>query len=82
MSFFDRVRRMLPGRVPSAPLQRGVHLLDRGRLDDAEAAFAVALAEAAGPAEEAAARNKLAIVAIRRGERERAVEELTAALEA
>ncbi len=82
MGFFDRLRRVLPGRAPTEPLARGAHLLERGRLADAEAAFAQALAAAATPAELAAARNKLAIVAIRRGERERAVAELVLALEA
>lgn len=82
MAFFDRLRRLVPGRPPSEPLARGTHHLDRGRLDEAESAFAEALAGAAAPRDVALARNKLAIVAIRRGDRARAVEELIAALEA
>ena len=82
MGFFDRLRRVLPGRAPAEPLARGAYLLERGRLAAAEAAFAQALADAATPAETAAARNKRAIVAIRRGERELAVAELVCALEA
>ena len=82
MAFFDRLRRLVPGRPPSEPLARGTHHLERGRLDDAETAFAEALAGAATPRDVALARNKLAIVAIRRGDRARAVEELIAALEA
>ncbi len=76
------MRRLVPGRPPSEPLARGVHHLDHGRLDAAESAFGEALARAEGPRDVALARNKLAIVAIRRSDRERAVEELITALEA
>lgn len=82
MAFFDLVRRMVPGRAPSEPFARGVHALARGRLDQADAAFAEALARADGPRERAAALNKRAIVAIRRKDREAAVALLVAALEA
>jgi tetratricopeptide (TPR) repeat protein len=82
VGFFDRLRGVLPGRAPAEPFARGAHHLERGRLAAAEAAFAEALAAAATPAELAAVRNKRAIVAIRRGERERAVAELVLALEA
>jgi tetratricopeptide (TPR) repeat protein len=80
--FFDRLRRLVPGRPQSEPFARGAHELERGRLDAAEAAFAAALAEAASSAQVAAVRNKRAVVAIHRGDRERAIEELIAALEA
>ena len=80
--FFDRLRRLLPGPVPSGALGRGTHALERGRLDEADAAFAEALATAATPAQIAAARNKRAIVAIRRRDVARAIDELVAALEA
>ena len=82
MAFFDRLRRLVPGRAPSHPFARGTYELDRGRLDAAEAAFAEALAAATSAAEAAAVRNKRAIVAIRRGDPSRAIEELVAALEA
>jgi protein O-GlcNAc transferase len=82
VTFFDRLRAWVPGRLPPEPLLRGAHLLERGRLDEAESAFVEALASAVRPSETAVARNKLAIVAIRRGDRERAVGELIAALEA
>ncbi len=61
---------------------RGTHLLERGRLDAAAAAFDEALAAASRSAEIAAVRNKRAIVAIRRLDLARAVDELIAALEA
>ena len=82
MAFFDRLRDLLPGGGPPGPLQRGARELDRGRLDAAQAAFDEALAAAATPAEVALARNKRAIVAIRRGFRDSAIAELILALEA
>jgi tetratricopeptide (TPR) repeat protein len=82
VAFFDRLRRLVPGRPPSSPFARGAYELDRGRLDAAEAAFAEALAAAASPADVAAICNKRAIVALRRGDRQRCVAELIAALEA
>ncbi|MDB5071605.1 MAG: repeat-containing protein [Candidatus Eremiobacteraeota bacterium] len=82
MPFFDRLRRLLPGPVPSGAFGRGTHELERGRLDDADAAFAEALATAVTSADIAAARNKRAIIAIRRRDVARAIEELVAALEA
>jgi eukaryotic-like serine/threonine-protein kinase len=82
VAFFDRLRRLVPGRAPAEPFARGTHELERGRLDLAESAFRSALAAAPAPAAIAAVRNKLAIVAIRRGDREAAVGELVQALEA
>ena len=82
MVFFDRLRRLVPGRPPSGPFARGAHALDRGRLDDAEAAFAEALVVARTAAEVALVRNKRAIVAIRRRNLELAIDELICALEA
>jgi tetratricopeptide (TPR) repeat protein len=82
VAFFDRLRRLVPGRPPSYPFARGAYELDRGRLDSAEAAFAEALAASTSAAEVAAIRNKRAIVAIRRGDRPRSIDELVAALEA
>ena len=82
MGFFDRLRRVLPGRAPAGAFARGSYELDRGRLDRAAAAFEIALAEADGAAQLAAVRNKRAIVAIRRGDRPAAVAELVLALEA
>jgi tetratricopeptide (TPR) repeat protein len=82
VAFFDRLRGLVPGRAPAEPFARGTHELERGRLDLAETAFHSALAAAPAPPAIAAVRNKLAIVAIRRGEREAAVGELLLALEA
>jgi tetratricopeptide (TPR) repeat protein len=82
VAFFDRLRRLVPGRAPSSPFERGAAALERGRLEAAEAAFEEALALATAPSELAAVRNKRAIVAIRRGDRERAVAELILALDA
>jgi tetratricopeptide (TPR) repeat protein len=82
VSFFDRLRHLLPGRAPAGPFARGTRELERGRLDRAESSFAEALEAAAGPAEIAAVRNKRAIVAIRRHDVPTAVDELIAALEA
>ncbi|HWT05012.1 MAG TPA: tetratricopeptide repeat protein [Xanthomonadales bacterium] len=82
VAFFDRLRRLIPGGAPSEPFGRGARELDRGRLDRAEAAFAEALAAARTAAEVAAVRNKRAIVAIHRRDRELAIDELIAALEA
>lgn len=82
MRFFDFVRRVLPARSPAEPLARGTFFLERGRLDEAGAAFAEALAAATTPAERAAVRNKRAIVALRRGDRGAAIDELTRGLEA
>ncbi len=82
MPLFDRLRRLLPGPPPADPLVRGARALDRGRLEEAEAEFAEALACAAAPAAVAAARNKRAVLAVRRGDRVAAVAELVAALEA
>ncbi|HTW86193.1 MAG TPA: tetratricopeptide repeat protein [Candidatus Sulfotelmatobacter sp.] len=79
MGFFDRLRRLVPGRPPT-PFARGVRALDRGRLDEAEAAFAQA-ALAADAAQLALIANKLAIVAIHRGRRDLAVAQLVRALE-
>jgi tetratricopeptide (TPR) repeat protein len=93
VAFFDRLRRLVPGPDPSDPFARGTRALNRGRLDEAAAAFDEALADAlrdtqiAGAEKPAAAhiaavRNKRAILAIRRGDRERAIVELILALEA
>jgi tetratricopeptide (TPR) repeat protein len=82
VAFFDRLRRLVPGRAPSEPFARGAHELDRGRLDRAEAAFDEALAAARTGAEIALVHNKRAVIAVRRRDRERAVSELICALEA
>jgi len=82
VALFDRLRQIIPGPVPPGPLALGVHHLERGRIDAAAQAFAAALAGATTPAEIAAARNKCALVAHRRGDRAGAVAELVAALEA
>ncbi|WP_317996376.1 tetratricopeptide repeat protein [Vulcanimicrobium alpinum] len=81
MALFDRLRGLLPGRE-AGPLDLGTRLIQRDRLDEAAAAFAEALAAAERPSDVARARNKLAIVAIRRGDRETAIAELIAAAEA
>jgi len=82
VAFFDRLRRLIPGAAPSGPFALGARELDRGRLDRAEAAFAEALTVARTAAEVAAVHNKRAVIAIHRRERERAIDELIAALEA
>jgi len=82
VSFFDRFRRLLPAPAAADPLARGTAALERDRLEEAQRAFAEALQAADSAAEVAAARNKRAIVAIRRGDRALAVDELVLALEA
>jgi tetratricopeptide (TPR) repeat protein len=82
VGFFDRLRRLLPGRVPAEPFARGAFALERGQLSLAQAAFDEALATAGSPAQIAVVRNKRAIVAIKRGDRTAAIEELILALEA
>ena len=82
VSFFDRLRAVFPGRAADDPLVRGTRALDRGRLDDAQAAFREALGLAATAGQAATARNKLAVLAVHRGDREGAVEQLVLALEA
>jgi superkiller protein 3 len=82
VAFFDRLRRLVPGTPDADPFARGVRELDRGRLDAAEAAFREALGLATTAAGAAAVRNKLAIVAVRRLDRDAAVEQLILALEA
>ena len=82
MAFFDRLRRLVPGGAPSGPLQRGTLELERGRLDSAQASFDQALSAATTADEIAAARNKRAILALKRGDRDAAIAELILALEA
>jgi tetratricopeptide (TPR) repeat protein len=82
VGFFDRLRRVLPGRAPAESFARGTYELDRGRLELAAAAFEAALAEVQDGAALALVRNKRAIVAIQRGDRPAAVTELVLALEA
>ena len=82
MAFFDRLRRLVPGRPPSGPFALGARELDRGRLDRAEAAFAEALPLARTAAEVAAVHNKRAVIAVHRRDRELAIDELIEALEA
>jgi tetratricopeptide (TPR) repeat protein len=82
VAFFDRLRRLVPGAPAPGPFARGVRELERGRLDAAALAFDEALAESTAPEDVAAIRNKRAIVAIRRRELARAIEELVEALEA
>jgi len=82
MAFFDRLRRLVPGAAPATAFTAGVKHLERGRLAAAELAFADALAEAAAAADVAAVRNKRALLALRRDDREAAISELAAALEA
>jgi tetratricopeptide (TPR) repeat protein len=80
--FFDRLRRLVPGPAPATAFTLGVKHLERGRLAAAELAFASALAEAATAAEIVAVRNKRALVALRRDDRDAAIAELAAALDA
>jgi tetratricopeptide (TPR) repeat protein len=94
VAFFDRLRRLLPGRAAgaigpgasalggTAAFARGTRALERGRLAEAETAFEEALRVATTAAQVAAVRNKRAIVAVRRLDLERAVDELVLALEA
>ncbi len=83
VAFFDRLRRLLPGRARgSAPFDAGTRALEHSRLDAAETAFLEALADADGAAQIARVRNKLAIVALRRDGLSAAVEQLILALEA
>jgi tetratricopeptide (TPR) repeat protein len=90
VALFDRLRRLLPGAMPSglfargtpAPFARGTRALERGQLDVAEAAFEEALSGASGADEVSAVRNKRAILAIMRGDRAGAIGELIEALDA
>jgi protein O-GlcNAc transferase len=82
VAFFDRLRRLVPGPSPSDPYALGARELERGRLDSAAAYFETALVLAQSAPAVAAVRNKRAVVAIRRGDREGAIAELVAALEA
>jgi tetratricopeptide (TPR) repeat protein len=82
VAFFDRLRRLLPGASSADPFVHATRELERGRLDAAETAFTAVLGQAVTAAQVAVARNKLAIVAIRRLDRERAIDQLIAALEA
>jgi tetratricopeptide (TPR) repeat protein len=82
VAFFDRLRRLVPGGAPSDPFVRGTRELERGRLDAAETAFTEALGPAATMAQVAAVRNKLAIVAIHRLDRDGAIDQLIEACEA
>jgi superkiller protein 3 len=82
VAFFDRLRRLVPGAPSTDPFLRGTRELERGRLDAAEASFTEALGPATTAAQVAAVRNKLAIVAVHRLDRERAIEQLALALEA
>jgi tetratricopeptide (TPR) repeat protein len=82
VAFFDRLRRLVPGPSPADPFVRGTRELGRGRLDAAEDAFNEALGAAATAAQVALARNKLAVVAIQRLDRARAIEQLVLAFEA
>ncbi|MEO7039337.1 MAG: hypothetical protein ABI186_04830 [Candidatus Elarobacter sp.] len=81
VAFFDRLRRLIPGGAPWGPLQRGARELERGRLEAAQASFDEALSAAVNAEDVAAARNKRAIIALKRGDRAAAIAELILALE-
>jgi tetratricopeptide (TPR) repeat protein len=80
VAFFDRLRGVVPGATSIEPLAAGSRHLERGRLDEAEGEFRAALATAARPDAASAAHNKLALVALRRGDRARAIAHLVDAL--
>jgi tetratricopeptide (TPR) repeat protein len=80
VSFFARLFRIAP--APPAPLADGTRALQAGRLDDAAAAFAGALAAATAPRDRALALNKLALVALARGSPDAAAAYLAQALDA
>lgn len=67
-------------RAPAGPLQRGTRALRWGELDEAEACFGEALRAAADDRGRALALNKLALVALARGDRAGAQAQLDAAL--
>lgn len=67
-------------RAPAGPLQRGTRALRWGALDEAEACFGEALRTAADDRGRALALNKLALVALARGDRPAAQAQLDAAL--
>ncbi len=81
VALFDRLRRLVPARPPADPFVRATRALERGRLDAAAAALGEALGTATTARQAAAVRNKLAIVAVHRHDREGAVEQLILALE-
>jgi tetratricopeptide (TPR) repeat protein len=82
VGFFDRLRRLVPGREPTESFARGPPARARGRLELAEAAFGQALVAAERPAQVALVHNKLALVALGRGDRNGTIAALIAALEA
>jgi tetratricopeptide (TPR) repeat protein len=78
VSFFAQLFRLAP--PPSGPIASGERALRRRDYAAAETFFAQALEAAAGDRERAAAHNKLALVAIARGDRTAAQALLDAAL--
>jgi tetratricopeptide (TPR) repeat protein len=82
VAFFDRLRRLVPARRSADPFVRGTAELERGRLDVAETAFGEALGTATTARQVAAVRNKLAVIAVHRRDRGRAIDQLILALEA
>jgi tetratricopeptide (TPR) repeat protein len=79
MGFFARLLRIAPAQPPG-PLERGAAALRRGRLDEAERAFAEALAAAADGPARALAHNKRALLALAREDRAAADAALAEAL--
>ena len=80
MAFFARLLRIAPAR-PATALERGTQALRAGRLDAAEAELVAARDDAATPVLRAQAVNKLALVALARGDRGAAQRLLALALE-
>jgi tetratricopeptide (TPR) repeat protein len=81
VGFFARLFGIAPV-VAAGPLARGTRALRAGALDEAEACFGEALSAAGDDRERALAHNKLALVALARGDRPAAQAALDAALQA
>jgi tetratricopeptide (TPR) repeat protein len=78
MSFFARLFGL--ARVAPGPLERGARALRGGHLEEAERCFDEALAGAQNDRDRALAHNKRALVALARGDRDRAQATLDEAL--
>jgi len=79
VGFFARLFGIAPV-APAGPLQRGTRALRTGALDEAEACFNDALNVAGNDRDRALAHNKLALVALARGDRAAAQAVLDTAL--
>jgi len=80
VAFFARLFGIAPVTAEAGPLQRGTRALRAGRIEEAEQHFSAALSAAENDRERALAHNKLALVALARGDRPAAQAALDEAL--